>query len=172
MKKETPRFSWGHININVRNLERSIEFYRKLGFEIFIPGIPYLALHKGAQIQPLPADAATALGVDQGTHGRACIMQLDQGFPKLDLTEFAGLEQAPPLANSDLGLVRICLATEDLQRDVSYLEAEGVEFISPPKTGYEDLADIAVCKDPDGTLIELLQVYLDRWENVIKRSQH
>jgi len=25
------------------------------------------------------------------------------------------------------------------------------------------MADVAVCVDPDGTLIELLLVYLDRW---------
>ena len=34
------RFSWGHININVQNLDQSIAFYRKLGFEVFIPGVP------------------------------------------------------------------------------------------------------------------------------------
>ena len=167
MKETKPRFNWGHININVRNLERSIEFYNKLGFEIFIPSIPYLALHQGEQAATLPAPAATALGVAEGTKGRACIMQLDQGFPKLDLTEFMDLAQANPLGNSDVGLVRICLATEDLQRDVASLKAQGVEFVSSPQTGHKGLADIAVCKDPDGTLIELLQVYLDRWQDVL-----
>ena len=170
MEAEKPRFNWGHINVNVRNLERSIEFYNKLGFEVFIPGIPYLALHHGAQSESLPADAATALGVAQGTRGRACIMQLGNGFPKLDLTEFVELEQANPLDNTGVGLVRICLASEDLQRDVDYLMAAGVEFVSTPKTGHKGLAEIAVCKDPDGTLIELLQVYLDRWQKVLNPS--
>lgn len=159
-----PQLGWGHININVRNLDRSIEFYRKLGFEIFIPSIPYLGLTAGSDAKPLGGDSATALGIKPGKRGRACIMQLNEGFPKIDLTEFADLEQSPPLQNSDLGLVRICLITEDLVGDVTHLKAQGVEFVSDPQTGHADLADLAVCKDPDGTLIELLQVYLDRWE--------
>ncbi|MDJ0852249.1 MAG: VOC family protein [Myxococcota bacterium] len=167
MPEETPHFGWGHININVRDLDRSIEFYRKLGFEIFIPGIPYLALENTSDARPLPDDAASALGVFRGTRGRACIMQLDDGFPKIDLTEFADLEQREPLRNSDLGLVRFCLVTADLRRDVARLEAEGVEFISEPKAGHADFADVAVCKDPDGTLIELLQVYLERWQPLL-----
>ena len=167
MTTEKPSFGWGHININVANLDRSIAFYKKLGFEVFIPAIPYLALDAAEEAKPLPDDVAAALGVQQGTKGRACIMQLGDGFPKLDLTELTGLEQSAPLTNADRGLVRICLATEDLERDVKRLKADGVEFLSEPKAGHADLADIAVCKDPDGTLIELLQVYLDRWQAVL-----
>ena len=167
MAAEKPSFSWGHINVNVANLDRSIAFYQKLGFEVFIPAIPYLALDLAPDPKPLPDDAAAALGIHQGTKGRACIMQLGDGFPKLDLTELTGLEQGAPLTNSDQGLVRICLATEDLARDVARLKADGVEFLSEPKAGHAQLADIAVCKDPDGTLIELLQVYLDRWQALL-----
>ena len=167
MSDNAPRFSWGHINVNVKNLDRSVEFYRKLGFEIFIPGIPYLALDMSAEPQPLPDDAAAALGVPKGTRGRACIMQLGDGFPKVDLTEFVGVEASGPLSNADVGLVRLCLITEDLPRDVAELKAKGVEFISEPKVGHKDLADIAVCKDPDGTRIELLQVYLERWQAIL-----
>ncbi len=167
MATEKPSFGWGHININVANLDRSIAFYRKLGFEVFIPAIPYLALDNAQDQKPLPDAAAAALGIKQGAKGRACILQLDDGFPKLDLTELTGLEQGAPLTNSDLGLVRICLASEDLERDVTRLKAEGVEFLSEPMAGHAQLADIAVCKDPDGTLIELLQVYLDRWQSLL-----
>ena len=170
MSEEAPKFGWGHININVRDLDRSIAFYRKLGFEIFIPAIPYLALDNAPGAKPLPDDSAAALAITQGTKGRACIMQLGDGFPKLDLTEFADLDQRLPLQNSDLGVVRICLITEDLKRDVARLKADGVEFLSDPKVGHADLADIAVCKDPDGTLIELLQVYLERWQAILGGS--
>ena len=126
MTQQGPGFRWGHININVRDLDRSIAFYRKLGFEVFIPAIPYLGLDRGAEAKPLPADAATALGVRQGTRGRACILQLDDGLPKLDLTEFVDLEPREPLDNGDRGIVRICLATEDLAGEVARLRSEGV----------------------------------------------
>jgi len=35
---------WGHININVSNLDASIEFYEKIDFEVFLLVIPYLEL--------------------------------------------------------------------------------------------------------------------------------
>lgn len=82
MSGEKPEFGWGHININVRDLDRSIAFYEKLGFEIFIPGIPYPALDTGSESKVLTDETTRALGIHQGTRGRACIMQLDDGFPK------------------------------------------------------------------------------------------
>ena len=167
MTDPIPQLSWGHININVSDLDRSIVFYRSLGFEIFIPAIPYLPLDMSSQPQPLPVNTTTALGIAEGTRGRACIMQLNDGFPKIDLTELADNPQAGPLHNADLGLVRICLATENLAQDVATLKRQGVEFISEPQSGHEGLAEIAVCKDPDGTLIELLQVYLERWQSLL-----
>lgn len=156
------RFGWGHININVSDLDASIRFYETLGFEQFIAGIPYLDLST-EHPKVMPADTATALGLTPGTAGRACIMQLDNGFPKIDLTELTDLEQREPLENKDRGLVRLCLVSQDLASDYEYLKAEGVEFLSPPATCHERLAEVATCKDPDGTLIELLQVHLDRW---------
>lgn len=156
------RFGWGHVNINVRDLDASVAFYEKLGFQSFIPAIPYLNLSQDTEA-PIPAEAGEALGLERETAGRACIMQLDDGFPKLDLTELRGGEPRKPLKNRDLGLVRICLISEDLAADYEHLQSRGVPFLAPPAACHERLADVAVCVDPDGTLIELLQVYLDRW---------
>ena len=162
MAENAPRFGWGHININVSNLDNSIAFYEKLGFQVFIPGIPYLGMAK-EELRPLAGGISKVLGIDTTSQGRACIMQLDDGFPKIDLTEFSGLTRSPPLTNADQGLVRICLISEDLRADVARLKADGVEFVSDIQPGNEQLGDVAVCRDPDGTLIELLQVYLERW---------
>ncbi len=155
-------FGWGHINVNVSNLDRSVAFYEQLGFRRFMPAIPYLKLQE-AQPGALHEDSAAALGLPAGVRGRACIMELDDGFPKLDLTELATGSQSMPLANADLGLVRICLVSRDLPGDYERLTAAGVEFLSAPAPAANGLADLAICRDPDGTLIELLQVYLDRW---------
>ena len=64
------RFGWGHININVSNLDDSIQFYRKLGFEVFIPGIPYLNLNVEHENE-IPTASAEALGLAKRTRGRA-----------------------------------------------------------------------------------------------------
>ena len=82
------RFRWGHININVADLDLSISFYEELGFEIFMSGIPYLGLER-EEFKEMPTSMAEALDVPFGTKGRSCIMQLDKGLPKLDLTEFS-----------------------------------------------------------------------------------
>lgn len=156
------RLRWGHININVASLDVAVEFYQKLGFEVFIPGIPYLKLRTDREAA-IPAQTARALGLPEDTKGRACIMQLHNGLPKLDLTELSNAAQRSPLGNGDRGLVRICLASQNLEADYVRLSSLGVEFLSPPVTCVSRMAEVAVCRDPDGTLIELLQVHLERW---------
>lgn len=161
-----PRLTWGHVNINVRDLDRSIAFYRKLGFEEFIPGIPYLGLADGEAMSRIPDDAARALGFATDTKGRACIMQLDTGFPKIDLTELADKDQRAPLHNVDVGLVRLCLVSRDLAHDYARLRDDGVEFLSEPVAGRDGMVTMATCVDPDGTLIELLEAHLEKWPRI------
>lgn len=156
------RFRWGHINVNVSDLDRSVAFYKLLGFDMFRSGIPYLGL-EAEKAAVLPETNAQVLNVPPGTKGRACIMQLDKGLPKLDLTEFSSLHGHDPLRNQDLGIVRLCLVSEDVHADYRQLVAQGVEFLGPPSGCTRRMADVAICKDPDGTLIELIQVHLDRW---------
>ncbi|SDW90334.1 Catechol 2,3-dioxygenase [Albimonas donghaensis] len=163
MAPETPRMMWGHININVSDLDRARAFYALLGFTEYRAGIPYLGLEDGAEPRPLPPQCAEALGVPPGATGRACILELGGGYPKLDLTEFRGLAARPPLETSDLGVARICLGTRDLAAEHARLSAAGVAFVSPPRECPEGMAKIALARDPDGTLIELIEVVRDRW---------
>ena len=122
----TPNLSWGHININVSDLDRSIAFYEKLGFSLLIPGIPYLGIGKDTGTE-IPADQSKALDVPSGTTARACIMQLDDGFPKIDLTEYAKDSPQAAAVNDDLGIVRLCLGTQNLAQDYELLKSAGVE---------------------------------------------
>lgn len=163
MESTIPSLSWGHININVRNLEDSIAFYQKLGFSTLLPGIPYLGLGSSPGPERIPASAAIALGIAETTRGRACIMQLNDGFPKLDLTEWSNMKQQGPLGNADLGLVRFCMGSQNLEQDYATLREQGVTFLSAPQATQDEKADIALCVDPDGTLIELIELHLDKW---------
>ena len=156
------KLRWGHINVNVSNLDSSIEFYEKLGFEIYTPSIPYIGLTVEPKSNSMDKGSRTALGLPKETSGRACIMQLDNGYPKLDLTQLDDMPQTIPLSNADLGLVRICLASVNLEADYNNLKKLDVEFISPPQTAKDGRAEIAICVDPDGTLIELIQVHLGK----------
>ena len=156
------KLRWGHININVSNLDSSIEFYEKLGFEIYKPSIPYTGLTVEPKSNSMDEGSRTALGLPEQTSGRACIMQLDNGYPKLDLTQLDDMTQSIPLSNADLGLVRICLASANLEADYNSLKKIGIEFISRPQTAKDGRAEIAICRDPDGTLIELIQLNLGK----------
>jgi len=156
------KLRWGHININVSDLDSSIEFYEKLGFEIYKPSIPYTGLTVEPKSNSMDEGSRTALGLPEQTSGRACIMQLDNGYPKLDLTQLDDMTQSIPLSNADLGLVRICLASANLEADYNSLKKIGIEFISPPQTAKDGRAEIAICRDPDGTLIELIQLNLGK----------
>ena len=162
-KSEVVDLSWGHININVSNLDASIEFYEKLGFEVFMSAIPYLGLVADSASRSVDSGGSTALGLPNNLSGRACIMQLGNGFPKLDLTQYDDLAQSKPLDNADLGLVRMCLGSSNLASDYENLVRLNVDFISPPQTTRGGLAEMAICMDPDGTLIELIQLHLDKW---------
>ncbi|MAV32123.1 MAG: lyase, partial [Gammaproteobacteria bacterium] len=129
LNDQAAHLNWGHININVSNIEASIEFYRKLGFEVFIPAIPYLGLTMGFTFNQIDSASSTALGLPDNVSGRACIMQLGNGFPKIDLTQYDDLPQLKPLNNGDLGLVRICLGSSNLISDYERLVEENVAFI-------------------------------------------
>ncbi|NCF78179.1 MAG: VOC family protein [Proteobacteria bacterium] len=161
------RFRWGHINVNVSDLDLAIAFHKRLGFDIFLPGIPYLGL-EADESAVVPATTAQVLHIAPNTRGRACIMQLGKGLPKLDLAEFPVSGAHDPLQNQDLGIVRLCLVSEDVQADYRDLVAQGVEFLGPPTACTKRMADVAICRDPDGTLIDLIQVHLDRWPRAPK----
>lgn len=162
MSSEAPQLGWGHININVTDLDRSVAFYQKLGFSVYIPGIPYLGL-TSSEFNTVETSGATALGLAEGARGRACIMQLGRGYPKIDLIELDGGAPATPLRNDGIGIVRLCLASSDLAKDFRRLSDAGVNFISEPQTDSKGLAQIAVCSDPDGALIELIEVDAAKW---------
>lgn len=158
----TPKLSWGHININVSDLDASIAFYEKLGFSLLIPGVPYLGIGKSSYAE-VPLKQGKALNLPTATTARACIMHLNGGFPKIDLTEFAKESPQTAAVNDDLGIVRICLGSQNLAEDYEMLKNNGVEFLSAPTEGVGGLADIAICRDPDGIMIELIELHPEKW---------
>ena len=158
-----PELSWGHVNLNVSDLERSIAFYASLGFGVFLPGIPYLGITREGPPAPIPEACTAALGLAPGTRAWGCILGLPGGFPMLDLTQYAGAEESAERGADASGWARICLASRDLDADHAALRKQGVPFVTPPRADPDGLARIAVALDPDGHRIELIETALDRW---------
>ena len=142
-----------HVNVNCSDLDVSLPFYENLGFETV------LNLPTGGDEK-----LATGLGMP-GCQGRAAIMMLDpsQGRQaRLDLIEWSEpFDRTPPYEHlARLGINRIALWTIGLDEEYERLLADGVEFLSEPlfMGGHTKF----VCfKDPDGTIIELIEFHTD-----------
>jgi glyoxylase I family protein len=142
-----------HVNVNVTNFERSIEFYKLLGFHV-INDLGEVGSEKLSE----------GLRVPKG-RGRAVLMILGDNLrsTRLDLIEWKN-PQTEGQAHPNLwkaGICRIALRTRTLQKDYEELKSKGIEFWTEPKMfgekgGREE--GFVCCSDPDGTVIELIQV--------------
>ncbi|MDG2114464.1 MAG: VOC family protein [Actinomycetota bacterium] len=142
-----------HVNVNCSDLDVSKPFYENLGFQSVLD-------------LPTGGDAELAEGLAMpGCEGRATIMMLDPSQGKqarLDLIEWSEpLDRRPPYEHlARLGINRIALWTTGLDEEYERLKSDGVEFLSEPlfMGGHTKF----VCfKDPDGTIIELIEGFTD-----------
>jgi len=142
-----------HININCVNFERSLEFYKMIGFKVVRD------LGEGGNEK-----MGRGLRMD-GARGRAVLMILGDNprSTRIDLIEWKNPKTEgrayPHLYHA--GICRIALRTRTLLEDYERLKAIGVEFWTEPmmfklKEGREE--GFVCCSDPDGTVIELIQV--------------
>jgi catechol 2,3-dioxygenase-like lactoylglutathione lyase family enzyme len=138
-----------HVNVNCSDYEESKHFYENLGFQ------SVLDLPTGGD-----EDLAKGLALPD-CRGRASIMMLDPSDrrqARLDLIEWVEpRDERPPYDHlAHLGINRIALWTIDLQHEYERLRDLGVEFLSTPVT-MGDHTRFVCLKDPDGTIIELIE---------------
>ncbi|MDO9443192.1 MAG: VOC family protein [Beijerinckiaceae bacterium] len=140
-----------HININVSNLERSRAFYELLGFHV---------VDEFAQAGE--ADLDRGLGYAY-TDCRAIFMAIGRNKFEtvLDIVEW-NVPKSEPKENRlhDIGAPRIALRVKNVDRVVTLLEAQGVKFIAETQllTFLKRKARFACCKDPDGMVIEFVEL--------------
>jgi catechol 2,3-dioxygenase-like lactoylglutathione lyase family enzyme len=139
----------------VSDVRRSLEFYRKLGFELFHvfgdgPG------GKGERLED-------GMHVD-GRHCRGAVLTLGEHprcWTKLELIEW--VEPAPeprtPPSPHSLGVGRIALRCKGLLELVERLNRQGVAFETPPRdVDIVGARRFALLRDPDGVLLELIDL--------------
>src|SRR5215813_13230337 len=143
-----------HININVKDFDRSLAFYQKLGFKVV------LNIGEG----PNPANDK-GLGIPNSV-GRAALLSLsdDPRATRIDLIEWKQPktegEPYPHLYHT--GAARIALFTKNLDEEYQRLKQDGVEFVSEPVIlRFRNGAGSKFCcfKDPDGTFLELIEPF-------------
>jgi catechol 2,3-dioxygenase-like lactoylglutathione lyase family enzyme len=57
-----------------------------------------------------------------------------------------------------IGCSHVAFTTTDLEADYSRLKQAGVKFIAAPQLSPDRKAKLTFCEDPDGTLIELVEI--------------
>lgn len=140
-----------HVNINCSNFERSLEFYKMIGFKVA------LDIPEGGN-----PEMDKGLGLKHGV-GRAAIMQLgsDPRGTRLDLIEWKSPKSKgkPYPKLNHLGIARVALFTKDLRETYEELKGKGVRFISEPVVLRTPAGDTlyACFYDPDGTILELIE---------------
>jgi len=139
-----------HVNICVRDMERSIRFYQDLGF---------IKVNDFTLDDPSVGDA---LGV-RAKKLRGVFMRLgaDPDAPVLDLVQFIEppTQGQPYPTLNNVGICRIAFMVDDIDRTYEELKAKKVDFVAPLKklTGPGGAEMGVVCfKDPDGTVLELI----------------
>ena len=129
------------IAITCSNFEESLDFYHnKLGFEIVLDlDIPE-ALAQAVRLAPT--------GFRQ--------VRLKAGNTLIKLMD---IESPPPTPTDEFsaGVRWLTFIVADIQKTVENLKQNGVEFLSEPISA-PDAAGVVCAKDPDGILIELVQI--------------
>jgi len=138
-----------HTVVNVTDLDRSIEFYQHLGFEV---------LHDRRDAK-WPSFVATNFGMTRAS-GRGALMVLasDPDGPVVDLVEWIEPRFVPAQGPDRIPQI-LAFRTRNVARAYEALQARGIEFTNE-LIGPDDslgLRGVCCCRDPDGTVIELIE---------------
>lgn len=140
-----------HTVVNCRDLDESVAFYRRLGFEVL----------DDRRSVVWPDFVAPLFGLTKA-QGRGVLMVLpsDPDGPMLDLIEWVTpkADFAPPSGDAVPRI--IAFRTRNLTQAISDLTAAGVPFVSPmhkPDSALGVMGSVC-CRDPNGNLIEMIEL--------------
>lgn len=123
------------------NFEESLRFYRDvLELEVVVDVV-------------VPGNLARGIGLAPREFRQ---VRLQAGHT---LIKLMGIESPPPAPPDTFaaGVRWLTFIVEDIEQTVGDLKAKGVEFLSEPMTA-PDAAGVVCTKDPDGILIEFVQI--------------
>lgn len=138
----------GHIGICCSDLERSLRFYRDLlGFRA---------------LSEVKVDDATSARLLRLPEVEQRTVFLERDGVRLALFAFERPEplgDGEPRAMNQLGLAAIMLRVDDLEATLEPMRAAGVRILEETRTEHPDYGSklLFLC-DPDGTLIELIEI--------------
>jgi len=140
-----------HINVNVTDLDRSLAFYQRLGFEVMhvFGDEPTDDTREGMQFG---AGRMRGAVLTLGDHPRS--------WTKIELIQWVrpATEASPDRTPIHAGVARIALRCKNLLEFHRELATDGIEFESEPQEiDIVGAKRFVLFRDPDGTLLELIE---------------
>lgn len=152
-----------HVNINCTDIERSVAFYQKLGFQVaHVFGDDEPKSESDETLDP-DGDLAEGMTGPGGTRTRGCVLSLGddpRSTTKLELIQYVDppVVGVPPKGLRDSGVSRIALRTKNLLAFVEKLRSLGIDFImEPQEIDIVGAHRFVLFRDPDGVLLELIE---------------
>lgn len=143
-----------HIAINAKNLDRSIEFYRKLGFTLLGDRPVQNDLVKDAFLVPTGDFRFAHLRL--GDDPNATVLDIVEWYNPA--TADSGREG--PVSQHQRGLSRFAVLTDDTQKVYDDLSAAGLTFLTKPTSVLTPQGGWKVCliTDPDDIVVQITQL--------------
>ena len=141
-----------HFTLAVRNLERSIDFYSKVGFQM---------IHDRRNAI-WPDMVAENFGMRVAS-GRGVLMAIDAGelHTRLDLIQWLEPTLPEPTTPVEERVpTLIALLTENVVAAYHDLQSKGIEFIvlrDDEQHHNLGIKAVSLCRDPDGNLLEFIE---------------
>jgi catechol 2,3-dioxygenase-like lactoylglutathione lyase family enzyme len=142
-----------HVAINSTDLDKSIAFYKRLGFTLLSDRLVDNDLVKTAFLVPT--------GDFRFAHLR---LGEDEQATVLDVVEWYNPPTTPgsgdPVSQHQQGLTRFSVLTDDTQRVYDELSAEGYHFLTEPESVLtpEGGWKVFLIQDPDGVVVQVTQL--------------
>lgn len=149
-----------HVALGVRDLERSLSFYRKvMGFGETL----YEFQGSLPEMEPVTGGKETeVVFLEHRPEGESALPLLERALLKLVHTpRYRGKVIYEGRRWGDIGLMEMAFDVSDLPSTVNQVLARGAELYHPPTRvdmGSGTIGSFAYLKDPDGNMVELVEV--------------
>ena len=135
-----------HIGIVVTDMEKSLKFYRDL---------------LGLKIKSLVDEEGEFLDnmlAYENVKNRVAKLYAKNGNALVELINSKSYGNKKDRDFFTIGASHFAFTVDDLEKTYDYLVKNGVKFTAPPQQTPDGFAKVTFCEDPDGTLIELVEV--------------
>jgi len=136
-----------HAAIVVTDMERSLAFYRDL-----------LGLRVALDVER-EGEFFDKLLALPGLRMRVVMLEAPDGN-RLELFEFLSHPKKAPdnVETCDIGCMHVAFSVSDIDETYRVLSENGIAFHCPPLVSEDGYGKVTYCRDPDGTILELVQI--------------